>query len=208
MKKKVVFATRNKNKILEIQKLLPDTIDVIGLEEIHCYEELPETHDTIEANSLEKAEYVYHKYHVDCFAEDSGLEVEVLNGAPGVDSAYYSGSRNPSNNIALVLNELGTTENRKARFKTVFTFKNAYETRQFSGIMTGDISLTPRGSSGFGYDPIFVPTGYLTTFAEMQPLEKIVISHRTKAFNLLKEYLKKKVYTLNIMFLFYSCQKK
>lgn len=123
MKKKVVFATRNKNKILEIQKLLPDTIDVIGLEEIHCYEELPETHDTIEANSLEKAEYVYHKYHVDCFAEDSGLEVEVLNGAPGVDSAYYSGSRNPSNNIALVLNELGTTENRKARFKTVLLLR-------------------------------------------------------------------------------------
>lgn len=208
MKKKLVFATRNNNKILEIQKLLPDTIDVIGLKEIHCYEELPETHDTIEANSLEKAEYVFNKYHVDCFAEDSGLEIEYLNGAPGVNSAHYSGSRNPADNIALVLNELGTTVNRKARFKTVFTLKSAFETRQFSGIVTGDITLTPRGTSGFGYDPIFVPTGYLTTFAEMQPIEKIAISHRTKAFILLKEYLKKKVYTLNIMLLFYSCQKK
>lgn len=207
MKQQIVFATRNANKLLEIQKLLPDTFQVIGLDEIQCYEELPETHDTIEANSLEKAEYVFNRYRVACFTEDSGLEVVALNGAPGVNSAHYSGSRNADDNIALVLSKLDGIADRSARFKTVFTFKSAAETRQFTGIVTGEIALTPIGTNGFGYDPIFVPTGYNSTFAQMQPVDKIAISHRSKAFILLKSYLEKKVYGLPFMLLFYSCQK-
>ncbi len=185
----LVFATNNPNKIKEVKAILPATIYLLGLRDIGCAEELPETHRTIEENSLEKAVYVREKYGYDCFAEDSGLEVHALDGEPGVDSAYYSGSRDAEANIRLLLQKLRGEENRRANFKTVFTLNRIGEINQFIGIVTGHISKAPLGNNGFGYDPIFVPDGYDQTFAQLSKDVKLSISHRTKAFELMTNFL-------------------
>lgn len=185
----LVFATNNKHKIKEVKAILPPAISILGLKDIGCTEELPETHSTIEENSLEKAVYVYEKYGFECFAEDSGLEVEALDGEPGVDSAHYSGSRNADANINLLLLNLRGATSRRAKFKTVFTLVTADNKDQFHGIVTGEIISERRGEHGFGYDPVFVPDGHLLTFGEMDEWEKIKISHRTKAFEKLTAHI-------------------
>ncbi len=186
----LVFATNNRNKIKEVKELLPASLLILSLQDIGCVEELPETHATIEENSLEKAVYVHEKYGYDCFAEDSGLEVAALDGEPGVDSAHYSGSRDANANIRLLLLNMRSETNRNAKFKTVFTLIYAGQINQFVGIVTGHISDKPKGTEGFGYDPVFIPDGYEFTYAQMDPVLKSAISHRAKAFNLLTDYLK------------------
>ena len=186
---KLVFATANKNKIKEVKSVLPDSIIVLSLNDIGCKEDLPETHFTIEGNSKEKAEFIFTKYGYDCFSEDSGLEVFVLKGEPGVYSAHYAGTRDPNKNIELLLLNLRNEQNRKAQFKTVFTLvvNNIYN--QFTGIVTGHITHNAIGDNGFGYDPVFIPDGYDLTFAQMEEPKKIEISHRTNAFKLMTEFL-------------------
>lgn len=186
----LVFATNNRHKIKEVKAALPPALKILSLKDIGCFEELPETHSTIEENSLEKAVYVHEKYGYDCFAEDSGLEVEALNGEPGVDSAHYAGSRDPEANIRLLLLNLRNRTDRKARFKTVFTLIFRSEINQFSGIVTGHIAMKPEGTNGFGYDPVFIPDGYDLTFGQLAPEIKSSISHRAKAFGLMTDYLK------------------
>ena len=183
------FATNNAHKLKEIKALLGDNFELKTLQEIGCNEELPETTDTIEGNSAQKAEYVWEHYRVNCFADDSGLEIEALNGAPGVHSAYYSGERNHARNIERVLSELAYESNRKARFKTVITLTLEGKSHSFEGIVEGTIIDTPRGADGFGYDPIFVPEGSNRTFAEMTLDEKGKISHRSRAFAKLVAFL-------------------
>lgn len=187
--KTLVFATGNVNKVKEVQMLLPEGFLIQGLSDIGCTEELPETHNTIEANSLEKAEYVFEKYGVNCFAEDTGLEVDALEGDPGVDTAFYSGSRDANQNMQLLLLNLRNETNRAARFKTVFTLLINGVSHQFIGIVTGKIAEKPAGNKGFGYDPIFVPDGADITFGEMEPEQKKQFSHRAKAFNLMTAFL-------------------
>lgn len=184
------FATNNAHKLKEIKALLGEKFELKTLQEIGCYEELPETTDTIEGNSAQKAEYVWEHYEVNCFADDSGLEIEALNGAPGVHSAYYSGQRNHARNIERVLKELANEDNRKARFKTVITLTLSGKSYSFEGIVEGTIIDTPRGTDGFGYDPIFVPEGQGQTFAEMTLEQKSKISHRSRAFAKLVLFLK------------------
>lgn len=185
----LVFATGNVNKVKEVQMLLPQGFLIQGLADIGCTEELPETHNTIEANSLEKAQYVFEKYGVNCFAEDTGLEVEILDGEPGVDTAFYSGSRDAQKNMELLLLNLRNEKNRSARFKTVFTLFMNGAYHQFEGIVTGKIADKPIGDKGFGYDPVFIPDGADITFGEMEPAQKKAYSHRAKAFNLMTAFL-------------------
>jgi XTP/dITP diphosphohydrolase len=179
---KIVFATNNTNKILEIQSMLPESIEIISLESIGCHEEIPETADTIEENAIMKANYVTEKYGYDCFADDTGLEVDALNGEPGVFSARYAGEqRSAEDNMTLLLSNLNDKTNREAQFKTVITLNLKGKQYLFTGIARGEISLERAGNQGFGYDPIFRPEGYQETFAQL-PLEtKNKISHRGKA---------------------------
>jgi XTP/dITP diphosphohydrolase len=179
---KIVFATNNANKILEIQSMLPESIEIISLESIGCHEEIPETADTIEENAIMKANYVTEKYGYDCFADDTGLEVDELNGEPGVFSARYAGEqRSAEDNMTLLLSNLEDKTNRKAQFKTVITLNLKGKQYLFTGIARGEITLERSGNQGFGYDPIFRPDGYQETFAQL-PLEtKNKISHRGKA---------------------------
>lgn len=186
---RLCFATRNANKLLEVKKILPDWITLIGLDDINCQEELPETQDTIVGNSLQKAWYIWENYQTNCFADDSGLEVEALNGEPGVDSAFYSGERDFDKNIQKLLENLGENQNRKAQFKTVITLVIEGKIQQFIGIAKGEILSEKRGEGGFGYDSIFLPEVYSETFAEMSLEKKNEISHRSKAFHQLVEYL-------------------
>ena len=183
------FATNNVHKLKEIKALLGDNFELKTLQEIGCSEELPETTDTIEGNSAQKAEYVSEHYGVNCFADDSGLEIEALNGAPGVHSAYYSGERNHNRNIERVLSKLANKSNRKARFKTIITLTLDGQSHSFEGIVKGIIIDAPRGTDGFGYDPIFIPEGDNRTFAEMTLDEKSKISHRSRAFAKLVAFL-------------------
>jgi XTP/dITP diphosphohydrolase len=188
---KLVFATSNQNKAKEIQYLIPDVIQILSLNDIQCSEEIPETQSTIEGNASQKAFYVYEKYHQNCFADDTGLEVDSLDGKPGVLSARYAGeSRDANENMDKVLQELSLKENRKARFKTVISLVINGEERQFEGIVNGVILSEKRGDSGFGYDPIFLPDGYDLSFAEMDLSTKNKISHRALAVNKLVEYLR------------------
>lgn len=190
MKKKLCFATNNPHKLQEIQAILGDSFELLSLKDINCTEELPETGSTIEANSLEKAQYVYDHYQVDCFADDSGLEVDALNGEPGVDSAHYAGpQRSHADNINLLLQNLGNQTNRNARFKTVITLVQNGEVHQFEGIIDGKILTSKKGTEGFGYDPVFMPEGFDRTFAEMSLDEKGQISHRARAFQKLITFL-------------------
>lgn len=189
---KLVFASNNKNKIQEIQALVPNTIQIVSLEEIGCFEDIPETADTIEGNAILKANYVTEKYGYDCFADDTGLEVGALNGAPGVYSARYAGEqKNANDNMDKLLFELNDKTNRKANFKTVIVLNLKGKQNLFTGIINGKIIEEKIGTNGFGYDPIFVADGYEKTFAELSMEEKSTISHRGIAVKLLIEYFMK-----------------
>lgn len=189
---KLVFATNNFNKIKEIKALVPDHIELLSLNDIGCIEDIPETSATIEGNALQKAQYVKEKYGYDCFADDTGLEVESLNGAPGVYSARYAGEEKDNQaNINKLLKELSGKTNRKARFKTVIALVLNNKEYTFEGICNGNIISEKRGEEGFGYDPVFQPEGYSTTFAEMSLREKSEISHRGRATRKLVEFLNK-----------------
>ena len=188
---KIVFATNNKNKILEVQQMLPSTIEIISLENIGCLEEIPETAATIEDNAIMKANYITEKYGYDCFADDTGLEVESLNGEPGVYSARYAGEqRNDDDNMNKLLDDLDNNTNRKAQFKTVIALNIKGKQHLFTGIARGEITLKKTGNKGFGYDPIFKPEGYSVTFAQLSLQEKGSISHRGKAMHELIAFLK------------------
>ena len=184
------FATNNRHKLEEVRQMLPD-FRILSLNEINCREELPETHFTMEENSLEKAAYVFQKYHVPCFADDSGLEVEVLHGAPGVLSARYAGpQRNDDDNVDLLLANLSSEINRQAQFRAVITLVTTTSTHVFEGIVKGHILESRKGQQGFGYDPVFVPEGYRLSFAEMSMAEKNKLSHRALAVARLADFLK------------------
>jgi len=188
---KLVFATNNKNKILEVQQLLPESIEIISLESIGCFEEIPETADTIEENAIMKANYVTENYGYDCFADDTGLEVDALNGEPGVFSARYAGEqRNSDDNMDKVLSALDNNTNRIAQFKTVIALNLNGKQHLFTGIARGEITQNKTGNEGFGYDPIFKPEGYEQTFAQLSLQEKGAISHRGKATEQLIAFLK------------------
>lgn len=187
----LVFASNNKNKIKEIQLLLPDSIKILSLEDIGCTEDIPETANTIEGNAILKANYVTQKYGYDCFADDSGLEVAALNGEPGVFSARYAGEpKNDENNIDKLLANLKDVNNKKANFKTIICLNLKGEQHLFTGIIKGQIIDERIGTNGFGYDPIFVADGYQKTFAELSLEEKARISHRGIAVKKLIDFLK------------------
>ncbi|MDJ1502494.1 non-canonical purine NTP diphosphatase [Cytophagaceae bacterium BD1B2-1] len=185
------FATNNRHKIEEISRLVGNNFHIVSLQEIGCYDELPETHDTIEENAFEKAEYVWEHFGVSCFADDSGIEVESLNGEPGVNTAFYAGpQRNNNDNMDLLLKNLQGKENRNARFRTCIALIINGEKHLFEGKIEGHILEHQQGTGGFGYDPIFMPNGYQKSFAEMTLDEKGSISHRGKAVQKLIEFLK------------------
>lgn len=187
---KLVFATNNKHKIHEIKHLLDGSFEVLSLNDIHCTDDIPENQETIEGNASEKAFYIWNKYKLNCFADDTGLEIEALNGEPGVYSARYAGEeKSPEKNIELVLQKLAKIKNRKARFKTVISLVIDGNEIQFEGIVNGHILEEKRGKSGFGYDPIFQPDESQLSFAEMPLDEKNKISHRGRATQKLVEYL-------------------
>ncbi|MEM1137161.1 MAG: non-canonical purine NTP diphosphatase [Bacteroidota bacterium] len=193
MKQAICFATNNQHKLTEVKALLADSFNIISLQEIDCLEDIPETQATIEGNSAQKALYVRDKYQIDCFADDTGLEVMALNNAPGVYSARYAGSqRNSQDNMALLLKNLENITERAARFKTVITLVYQGETHAFEGIVEGEITQSPKGEHGFGYDPVFRPKGYKQTFAELSASEKNKISHRALAIEKLVAFLKTK----------------
>lgn len=176
---KLVFASNNANKIKEIQQLIPASIEIVSLQDIGCTEDIPETADTIEGNAILKANYVTQKYGLNCFADDSGLEVEALNGAPGVYSARYAGEpKNDENNMDKLILALKNEVNKKANFKTVICLNINGEQLLFTGIINGIITDTKTGENGFGYDPIFIAEGLTKTFAELTMQEKSTISHR------------------------------
>ena len=211
---KIVFATNNQHKLSEIRGILGETIEVLSLKDIGCDVDIPETGKTLEENALQKAQYVYDHYHIDCFADDTGLEVDALGGAPGVYSARYASIESPDSpekpvshdseaNMTRLLKELGENNNRKARFRTVITLiqkkdvcpcgcMSIKDIHQFEGIVNGEIIRERRGGEGFGYDPIFQPDGYDQTFAELGMDIKNHISHRARATQKLADYLLKK----------------
>lgn len=187
------FATNNEHKIKEIRTQLGSFFLLKKLEDIGCFEELPETQNTIEGNSIQKAKHVYDTFGVSCFADDTGLEVEALNNEPGAFSARYAGpQRNSDDNINLLLLKLNGNENRSAKFRTVITLADENGIVTFEGIVKGSIIASKRGSQGFGYDPVFLPDGYTKTFAEMTIEEKTKISHRGIAVEKLVRFLKEK----------------
>lgn len=187
---KLIFASSNKNKILELQSILPNNITIISLESIGCLEDIPETSGTIEGNAIQKANYITEKYGLDCFADDTGLEVDSLNGAPGVYSARYAGpQRNADDNMTKLLEALSHKENRKAQFKTVIALNLNGKQYLFTGTARGEITLAKTGNQGFGYDPVFQPEGYQETFAELSLEIKNKISHRGKATQQLIDFL-------------------
>jgi len=188
----LVFATQNQHKAQEIQALLPNTIMVKTLKEIDCFEDIPETADDLEGNASLKSNYVVEKYRVNCFADDTGLEIETLNGEPGVYSARYAGEEKDSNaNMDLVLKKLKGKKNRNAQFRTVISLIINEKEIQFEGIVKGQIVAQKSGKKGFGYDPIFQPTGFNRTFSEMTLEEKNKISHRGIAIRKLVDFLRK-----------------
>ena len=214
---KIVFATNNEHKLSEIRAILGDAFEVVSLSDIGCHEDIPETGQTLEENALMKAEYIYNKYHLSCFADDTGLEVEALNGAPGVYSARYASMEDLSNqntqsspishdseaNMARLLRELANNNNRKARFRTVIALiekkdicpcgcTSIKQIHRFEGIVDGEITREKSGVEGFGYDPIFRPDGYDQTFAELGTDIKNQISHRARATAKLAEFLNDK----------------
>ena len=188
MKRKIVFATNNAHKLEEVAAILGESYEVMSLREIGCEADIPETADTFAGNALQKAQYVKEHFGYDCFADDSGLEVDALDGAPGVFSARYSGGGSEENMTKLLHNLTGKSE-RGAQFRTVIALLIGEETQLFEGVVRGVITEARRGEGGFGYDPIFVPDGYELTFAELGAEVKNRISHRAKAVELLAQYL-------------------
>lgn len=189
----LVFATNNLNKLKEVQALLPESIKLLSLSDINCNEDIPETQNTIEGNAIQKANYLKQHYNYDCFADDTGLEVEALHGEPGVFSARYAGpQRNAQDNMDKVLSSLKGNTNRQAQFKTVIALHLNGELHTFTGICKGMILNEKRGEKGFGYDPIFQPEGYEQTFAEMDLELKNKIGHRGKAIMQLVQFLNRK----------------
>ena len=187
---KIVFATNNPNKLKEIQSLIPKEIEIISLNEIGCNEDIPETGDTLEANAFQKAHYIKDNFNYDCFADDTGLEIDELNGDPGVYSARYAGpERNANANMNKVLNELKRKKNRKAQFRTAIALILKGEEHLFEGKVEGYISKDKQGNEGFGYDPIFIPENNIRSFAQMSMQEKGAISHRGRAVKMLVAYL-------------------
>ena len=204
---KIVFATNNQHKLQEIRQILGDRVEVLSLKDIGCDVDIPETGQTLEENALQKARYIYDNYHIDCFADDTGLEVEALNGAPGIYSARYASMENGAAshdseaNMARLLRELADQDNRTARFRTVIALilkkdvcpcgcTSIKQEHLFDGIVNGEITTERSGVEGFGYDPIFRPEGFEHTFAEMNADIKNQISHRARATQKLAEYLK------------------
>ena len=188
------FATNNQHKLEEVSAQLGDTFTLKTLLDIGCQDELPETSGTIAGNSRQKADYVWTHFGISCFADDSGLEVDALNGEPGVDSAFYSGSRDAEKNIQKLLTNLAGTPNRSARFITVFTLILHGVEHQFKGVIEGQILSGPRGTGGFGYDPVFLPDGQDRTFAEMSMAEKTAMSHRSRAMAKMVAYLEQQIH--------------
>ena len=192
MKKKLVFATNNAHKLEEIAAILGEKIKLLSLKDIECTADIPETANTLEGNATQKAEYIYQQYGLDCFADDTGLEVEALDGAPGVFSARYAGEgHNSEDNMQKLLQNLQGVTNRKAQFRTVICLIWDGKKYLFEGICKGEIIEEKRGNAGFGYDPIFVPEGYDQTFAELGNDIKNTISHRARAVEKLCQFLKK-----------------
>ena len=188
---KLVFGSNNHNKILELRHLLPEEIELLSLEDIGCLEDIPETADTIEGNAILKANYVTQNYGYNCFADDTGLEVEALNGAPGVYSARYAGvQKNADDNMDKLLAELEAHTNRSARFKTVIALNLNGEQHLFTGLVNGEIINQQLGNQGFGYDPVFKPEGLSYTFAQLSLTEKARLSHRGRAVKQLITFLK------------------
>jgi len=187
---KIVFATNNAHKIEEVQQMIPDNIELVGLKDIGCTEDIPETQDTIEGNAIQKAEYVLTHYQMDCFSEDTGLEVMALGGAPGVHTARYAGdSRDAHANMDLLLKNLEDKSDRSAQFKTVIALHYKNKLYTFEGIAKGKIAFEKTGDKGFGYDPIFIPEGYDQSFAELSAAVKNKISHRAKAVQKLISFM-------------------
>ena len=187
---KIIFATANQNKANEIQKIVPQEIQILSLKDIGFEGEIPETQPTIEGNAIQKANFIVDKFAQNCFADDTGLEVEALNGEPGVYSARYAGEeRDDEKNIDLVLEKLANQVNRKARFKTVIALVIENQLHKFEGIIEGEIIKERRGTQGFGYDSVFVPNGFQKTFAELSMQEKNQISHRARATKKMIEFL-------------------
>jgi XTP/dITP diphosphohydrolase len=188
----LVAATNNQHKLSEIRPLIEPDFRILSLHEIGCSEELPETQETLEGNSEQKASYVYTHFRLPCFADDTGLEVDALSGDPGVFSARYAGpQRSSADNIGLLLKNLTGAENRKAQFRTIITLMGLGRVQYFEGIIRGTILEVPQGVGGFGYDPIFQPDGYLKSMAEMSLEEKNRISHRGVAIQKLIIFLKR-----------------
>lgn len=189
--KRIVFATNNEHKLRELRQILKGEFELLSLNEIGCNEEIPETGDTLEFNASQKAEYIWEKYRIDCFADDTGLEVKALNNEPGVYSARYAGEAKSSEaNIKKVLEKLNGVEDRSARFRSVFSLIMDGRETQFEGIVEGTILPEKEGEGGFGYDPIFRPSGYDRSFASLSPDEKNSISHRGRAVQKLVQFLK------------------
>ena len=192
MKKKFVFATNNAHKLEEVTAILGNKIELLSMKDINCHADIPETADTLEGNALLKARYIFEIYQLDCFADDTGLEVEALNGAPGVYSARYAGdAHNSEANMKKLLQDMEGIENRKAQFRTVFALIINGKEHLFEGIVKGEITKHRHGTSGFGYDPVFIPEGYTQTYAEMGNELKNKISHRALATNKLCNFLSK-----------------
>ncbi len=190
MMKQLVFASGNASKVREVEQKMGTIVPLLGLKDIGCTDDIPETGNTLEANARMKAWYVWNKYQVDCFADDTGLEIEVLNNEPGVFSARYAGEqRNSEDNMSKVLSRLAGNENRKARFRTVICLITQGQEQLFEGIVEGAISKERRGEEGFGYDPIFIPNSEARSFAQMTLEEKNTISHRGRAIKKLALYL-------------------
>lgn len=192
MKDKLVFATNNAHKLEEVSTMLNGKIELLSLKDIHCTDDIPETGTTLEENAWQKAQYIRQHYQLDCFADDTGLEVEALNGEPGVYSARYAGGAGHDSvaNMKKLLTKMEGVENRKARFRTVIALIKDGKTYEFEGIVNGTITTEPHGEGGFGYDPVFVPEGYEQTFAQLGEV-KNTISHRARAVQKLVDFLKK-----------------
>lgn len=188
---KLVFATNNRHKLDEVRAIVGDRVEVLSLNDIGCYDDIPETADTLQGNALIKARYIQEKFGVDCFADDTGLEVEALDGAPGVYSARYAGKECDSEaNMQKLLHNLTGKSNRNAQFRTVIALIIKGEEKLFNGIVKGTITEEKRGDSGFGYDPVFIPEGFSESFAQMSGEMKNSISHRYRATLELSNYLK------------------
>ena len=186
---KICFVTNNAHKLQEVQEILGDRFEILSSKDAGFTGDIPETHDTLEENSLEKAQFVFDKIHIPVFSDDSGLEIPALDGRPGVDSAHYSGSRDAKANIAKVLEELSGIEERSGQFRAVITYLDGKRKEQFEGIVSGRIADEESGVDGFGYDPIFIPENSHVTFAEMTTESKNQISHRKRAVEKLAKFL-------------------